>query len=146
MPKRFFFDNSLACSGKFFTIPCVKASQKKSTLLATNTNSRSEVTSKTCELHIMALGKGAFRMILAAATDLDLRPYIREAFVQCCARHRVKSKPGRQFPRDRQEYRRKSRGLDNRRRGRKPKFKTASPLPLQLETWKDSRGNRYLLS
>ena len=52
-----------------------------------------------------------FLKLLVAVTDLDLWPSIWEAFVQCCARHRVNSKPGRQFPRDRQEYRRKNRGL-----------------------------------
>ena len=31
--------------------------------LAKNANPRSEVTCKTCELHIMTLGKGTFRMI-----------------------------------------------------------------------------------
>jgi hypothetical protein len=87
-----------------------------------------------------------FLKLLVAATDPDLWPSIWEAFVQCCARHRVNSKPGRQFPRDRQEYRRKNRGLEKRRRGRKPKFKTASPLRPQPETRKDLKGQLFLLS
>jgi hypothetical protein len=87
-----------------------------------------------------------FLKLLMSAGDVGLWPSIWAEFVQCCARHRVESKPGRQFPRDRQQYRRKSRGLEKRSRGRKPKFKTASPLPLQPETRKDSRGNTYLLS
>lgn len=45
-----------------------------------------------------------------------------DKYAHCCAQHRVRCKPGRHFPRDRQEYRRKSRGLENRRRGRKPKY------------------------
>jgi hypothetical protein len=87
-----------------------------------------------------------FLKLLMSAGDVSRWPSIWEEFVRCCARHRVHSKPGRQFSRDRQEYRRKSRGLEKRRRGRKPKFKTASPLPLQPETRKDSKGNTYLLS
>jgi Transposase DDE domain len=87
-----------------------------------------------------------FLKLIMSAGDECLWSSIRAEYVQCCARHRVDSRPGRQFSRDRQEYRRKSRGLEKRRRGRKPKFKTASPLPLQPETRKDSRGNTYLLS
>jgi hypothetical protein len=87
-----------------------------------------------------------FLKLVLSTTNVDLWPSIWAEFVQCCARHRVHYKPGRQFPRDQQEYRRKSRGLDKRRLGRKPKFKIASPLALQPETRKDSRGNTYLLS
>jgi hypothetical protein len=81
-----------------------------------------------------------------ATGDVNIRAPFLGKYVQCCARHPVHYKPGRQFPRDRQEYRRKSRGLDKRRRGREPKFKTASPLQLQPETRKDSRGNTCLLN
>src|SRR5208337_1251652 len=87
-----------------------------------------------------------FLKVLMSAGDVDLWPSIWAEFVQCCARHRVHYKPGRQFPRDRQEYRRKSRGLDIRRRGRKPKFKKTSPLALQPETRKDLKGQVFLLS
>jgi len=81
-----------------------------------------------------------------ATAEGNIRASILAKCVRCCARHGVHYKPGRPFPRDRQEYRRKSRGLDNRRRGRRPKFKIASPLPPEPETRKDSRSNTYLLS
>jgi len=69
------------------------------------------------------------------------------AFVTCCAQYRVKIKPNRQFPRDRQQYRRKSRGLERKQRGRKPKTtKTTSPLLDQPETLKNRRDGVYLLS
>ena len=84
--------------------------------------------------------------LLASATALDFWPAIWQAFVLCCTRHRVRSKPGRQFPRDRQEYRRKSRGLQKRRPGRQPKNKKASPPPPGPETRKDSKGATFLLS
>jgi hypothetical protein len=83
---------------------------------------------------------------LVATTDVGLWASIWEAFVLSCARYHVRSKPGRQFPRDRQEYRRKSRGLEKRRPGRSPKNKPATPLPPGPETRKDSRGVEYLLS
>jgi hypothetical protein len=83
---------------------------------------------------------------LVSTADVDLWSSIWAAFVLCCARHRVRSKPGRQFPRDRQEYRRKSRGLRKRRPGRSPKNKAATPLPPGPETRKDRRGVAYLLS
>ena len=68
-------------------------------------------------------------------------------FIQCCSRHRVRSKPDRQFPRDRQEYRRKSRGLEKRRPGRKPKpAPEVSIFDLRSETLKDTKGEVYLLS
>jgi hypothetical protein len=40
--------------------------------LAKNANPRSEVTCKTCELHIMTLGKGTFRMIPGRQLQRDL--------------------------------------------------------------------------
>ena len=87
-----------------------------------------------------------FFKLLVSAADVDLWPSIRAAFVLCCAQHRVHSKPGRQFSRDRQEYRRKSRGLEKRRPGRRPKNKEATPLPPGPETRKDSKGATFLLS
>lgn len=66
-------------------------------------------------------------------------------YVQCCSRHRVKSKPNRQFSRDQQEYRRKSRGLDKSRPGGNRKYKEASP-PQKPETRKDAKGQEFLLS
>jgi hypothetical protein len=69
-----------------------------------------------------------------------------EVFVNCCARHRVSIKPDRHFTRDRQEYRRKSRGLEKRRRGRKPKYSSPQPKPIKPETLKDSKNRLFLLS
>ena len=48
--------------------------------------------------------------------------------------------------RDRQEYRRKSRGLEKRRRGRPRKYPVPQPLPLAPETIKDSKNRLFLLS
>jgi hypothetical protein len=84
--------------------------------------------------------------ILVSTVDLDLWTSVWTAFVQCCARHRVNSKPDRQFPRDRQEYRRKSRGLEKRRPGYKTKGKEATAPRPQPETRKDSKGAIYHLS
>ena len=87
-----------------------------------------------------------FNLVLSTA-DLLLWPSIWDKFVQCCARHRVKFKPDRQFPRDRQQYRRKSRGLERRPRGRKPKAaKAPAPQQPQPETHKDGKGRVFLLS
>jgi hypothetical protein len=86
-----------------------------------------------------------FRMLVSTG-DVDLWSTIWAALVQACAAHRVYSKPGRQFTRNRQEYRRKSRGLEKRRPGRRPKNKEATPLPPGPETRKDSRGATFLLS
>lgn len=72
---------------------------------------------------------------------------IWEAFVKCCAKYRVKIKPNRQFPRDRQQYRRKSRGLERMRPGRKPKAANIVPsLNSRPETLKNRRDGVYLLS
>ena len=90
-----------------------------------------------------------FKLLLSTAEVL-LWPSFWAEFVQCCARHRVQSKPGRQFSRDRQQYRRKSRGLDRRRPGRKRK--ATSLLPPEPETLntpqtlKDTKGRVFLLS
>ena len=69
------------------------------------------------------------------------------AFVKCCAKYRVKIKPNRQFPRDRQQYRRKSRGLERKRPGRRPKATNIVPsLNSRPETLKNRRDGVYLLS
>jgi hypothetical protein len=69
------------------------------------------------------------------------------AFVNCCAKYRVKIKPNRQFPRDRQQYRRKSRGLERKRSGRKPKVMNTVPSLLSRpETLKNRKDGVYLLS
>jgi len=82
---------------------------------------------------------------LMSGADANLWPSLWEAFVQCCAQYRVQFKPDRQFPRDQQEYRRKSRGLDKRRSNHKRKYKEPSPLP-QPETRKGLKGQVFLLS
>jgi len=87
-----------------------------------------------------------FNLLLTTA-DLLLWPSIWDQFVQNCARHRVRFKPDRQFPRDRQQYRKKSRGLERRRRGRKPKIAIApAPQQPQPETRPDAKGRVFLLS
>ena len=89
------------------------------------------------------------KLVLATANVL-LWPSIWAIFVQHCAQHRVKFKPNRQFPRNRQQYRRKSRGLDHRRPGRKRKATSILPHEAETlnkqETLKDSKGNLFLLS
>ena len=87
-----------------------------------------------------------FKFVLTTH-DVLLWPTLWGTFVQCCAKHRVQFKPNRQFPRDRQQYRRKSRGLEKRPRGRKPKAAIAqAPKPPQPETRKDRKGRVFLLS
>jgi len=54
--------------------------------------------------------------LLLAVTDADLWASIWTTHVACCAKHPVRYKPDRQFTRDRQEYRRKSRGQEKRRK------------------------------
>jgi hypothetical protein len=67
-------------------------------------------------------------------------------FVRFCARHRVTSKPGRTFTRDRQEYRRKSRGLERTGKGKKPKSKPEIAQPPQPQLLRDHKGRLFLLS
>ena len=86
-----------------------------------------------------------FFKILTNRSDTNYWNSIWTEFVQQCAKHRVKYKPDRQFSRDRQEYRRKSRGLNKPKRGRKRKYQAPSPLPPQSEIIKDSKGILFLL-
>jgi hypothetical protein len=83
--------------------------------------------------------------LLLVSTDADLWASIWAAHLCCCAQHRVRNKPDRRFTRDRQEYRRKNRGLENRRKNDKRKYREASPLP-QPETRKGAKGQLFLLS
>jgi hypothetical protein len=78
--------------------------------------------------------------------DVLLWSCLWEAYVQSCSKHRVRSKPGRQFPKDRQQYRRKSRGLEKRCPGRKPKYNAPAKPRIAPETRKDSKGRIFLLS
>jgi hypothetical protein len=90
-----------------------------------------------------------FKTLLSPAEPL-LWPSLWALHVQGCARHRVQFKPDRQFPRSRQQYRRKSRGLERRRRGRKRKPISLLPLqaetPNKPETLKNRKGSVSLLS
>lgn len=86
-----------------------------------------------------------FFKLLSATPENRFWPLMWEAYVQCCSQYRVRFKPDRRFPRDKQEYRRKSRGLEKRPRGRQRKYKEASPLP-QPETRKGAKGQEFLLN
>jgi len=82
--------------------------------------------------------------VLAVARDAY------ECFVKECSRYVVKSKPGRSFTRDKQEYRAKTRGLKKKRRGRPPK-QTTPFVPFAREnaapeTVRYSDGYTYALS
>jgi hypothetical protein len=87
-----------------------------------------------------------FLSFLVSGAATLLWSLIWEQFVRSCARQRVKSKPGRQFSRDRQEYRRKSRGLEKPGRGRKPRSQAALPESPQPELLRDGKGRMFLLS
>ena len=73
-----------------------------------------------------------------------------ECFVKECSQYIVKSKPGRSFSRDKQEYRVKTRGLEKKRRGR-PRKQTTPFVPFArenaaAETVMYSDGITYALS
>jgi hypothetical protein len=88
-----------------------------------------------------------FFKLLLSTGEKNRWASIWAALVKCCAKYRVKIKPNRQFPRDRQQYRRKSRGLERHRRGRKPKAaKASSLLSSKPETLKNRKDGVYLLS
>lgn len=87
-----------------------------------------------------------FLKILMSTVDLFLWHSIWTEFIHNCAKHRVRIKPGRQFSRDRQEYRRKSRGLEKKPRGRKPKYSGGTTLQPDREALRDKKGILYLLS
>ena len=87
-----------------------------------------------------------FLKLLLSTAEVLLWPSIWAVFVQCCARHRVQFKPDRHFPRDRQQYRRKSRGLERHPLGRKPKYNATTPRPPEPQTLKDRKGRMFLLS
>jgi hypothetical protein len=87
-----------------------------------------------------------FFRLLVFTTDPDIYPSAWASFARSCAGHRVNSEPGRQFPRDRQEYRRKGRGLKKRRPSHKPKGKEPTPPRPQPETRRNSMGTTFLLS
>jgi hypothetical protein len=68
-------------------------------------------------------------------------------FVVQCARHLVTVKPGRSFPRNKQQYRAKARGLEKKPRGRPSR--TVEPFALENsmpETLTDEKQVAYALS
>jgi hypothetical protein len=79
-----------------------------------------------------------FRRLGSLAIDCWQQLYDR--LVQVCATFLVRVQPGRSFPRDRQQYRKKARGLLRRRRRRKP-LTTPVPSPPEPEV----RRDQYLL-
>lgn len=72
-----------------------------------------------------------FRELFLSKGDADLWPSFWSEYVRLCAGYRVNSKPDRSFTRDRQEYGRKSRGLDKPKRRGRQKYETPAPLPEQ---------------
>jgi hypothetical protein len=86
-----------------------------------------------------------FAALVSGAATL-LWSIVWQQFKCACARHRVRCRPDRQFSRDRQQYRRQSRGLQAKRLGRKPKPKPMVPEPPKPEMLKDTKGKVYLLS
>jgi hypothetical protein len=106
-------------------------------------------------LHKLSVGQLSFtraltetRLLLKKLLSTDeqcLWATIWALYIQCCAQHRVKSRPNRQFSRDQQEYRRKSRGLDKPRLDKNRKYKEAS-RPQKPETRKNAKGQEFLLS
>ncbi|MBI4765248.1 MAG: hypothetical protein HY787_11660 [Deltaproteobacteria bacterium] len=91
-----------------------------------------------------------FLKTLLATAEILLWSSLYAAFVLCCSRHRVQCKPDRHFSRDRQLYRKKSRGIvEPRRKGRKRKSVLRS-VPesetVKSETIKDSKDRVFLLS
>lgn len=85
------------------------------------------------------------KFIVSGGANL-LWPLVWNQLVRSCAQHRVKHRPDRQFTRDRQQYRRKSRGLEKRRLGWRSTQKPARPRPPDPEFLKNRRGGMYLLS
>lgn len=92
-----------------------------------------------------------FLKSLLSADESCLWPSLYSHYVLCCSRHRVQFKPDRHFSRDRQLYRKKSRGIvDPRRRGRK---RNPSPINNPVldaiskpETITDCKNRIFLLS
>ena len=92
-----------------------------------------------------------FLKFLLATAELSLWSSLYSTYVQCCSRHRVKFKPDRHFPRDRQQYRKKSRGVvEPLRRGRKckstPPHFPEKEIVNKPETLTDCKNRLFLLS
>lgn len=82
------------------------------------------------------------KTVLAAAESWTI---LWASYIQCCAKFQMKYKPNRQYSRDRQEYRRKSRGLERRRNKTGRKYQKPSPPP-SPETRNNAKGQVILLS
>jgi hypothetical protein len=65
------------------------------------------------------------------------------SYIRCCAQFHVRYKPNRQYSRDRQEYRRKARGLEKRCKKTGRKYREPSPLSMP-ETRKNAKGQIIL--
>jgi hypothetical protein len=91
-----------------------------------------------------------FLKTLLSTVGIILWSSLYTAFVLCCSRHLVLCKPDRHFSRDRQLYRKKSRGvIEPRRKGRKRKSELTSSPKLETvkpEIIKDSKDRVFLLS
>jgi len=87
-----------------------------------------------------------FLSLIVSSAILNPWTLLYDRFVRACARHRVAIKRGRQFSRNQQEYRKKSRGLERKRPGRKPRFKLTKPSTPLPEVFKDLNGQCFLLS
>ena len=83
---------------------------------------------------------------LPACLPEEAREACRQMVAEC-ARYLVAVRPGRQYPRDRQVYRAKARGIRQRRRGRPPKPKPPDPPEnSRPETLTCCNGVTYALS
>jgi len=87
-----------------------------------------------------------FLSLIVSSAILNPWTFLYDRFVRACARHRVAIKRGRQFSRNQQEYRKKSRGLERKRPGRKPRFKLSKPSTPLPEVFKNLNGQCFLLS
>ena len=91
-----------------------------------------------------------FLKFLMSTADPLLWSSLWTTFVLCCSQHRVTFKPDRHFPRDQQQYRKKSRGVvEPRRKGGKRKSAltyTPEPEIVKPEARNDSKNRLFLLS
>ena len=92
-----------------------------------------------------------FLKFLLSSADGLLWSALWSAFVLRCSKHLVQLKPDRHFSRDRQHYRKKSRGIvEPRRRGRKRKSScehlTQLDTFIKPETISDCKNRLFLLS
>lgn len=68
-----------------------------------------------------------------------------QTLVRRCAKHKTRGRPGRSYPRDKQLYRKKARGLLKRRPGR-PKRKVERPKRPEPETFTNAKGVTVLMA